>query len=179
MKEQITPKAVREDYAPGPFVFEERSDSGDFRFAAWTSDVDQLKGLVYAVLEHFPEEVLVLFKTETNGESARDGRQRYSGSTTRGAVIEAFKKLEELIFHDGGSMVCVKRADNGDYFALDEHDTFFIYSSDRFYLSLCQQLGFEHRVNELISHAGHWHIRPGCEDQEEEFIRLLALEPVA
>lgn len=179
MADRIAPKAVREGYAPAPFVFEERHESGDVRFVAWTSDLAQLKGLVYAVLEQFPDQVEVLFKTETGGETGRDGWQRYCAVVPRVAVVEAIRAVEELVFHDGGSMICIKRIDNGDYLALDEHATLFIYSSDRAYLQLCTQRGFENRVNELISATGHWQVRPAHhEGEEKQLIKMLALEHV-
>jgi hypothetical protein len=178
--DSISPKAYREGYAPDPFVFEERNDSGDVRFVAWTPDVARLKRLVYAILDMFPDRVEVLFKTETGAESGRDGWQRYSAESTRTAIVEATRDSEELIFHDGGSMLCVKRMDDGAYLALDEHATLFIYSDDRTYLTVCEQLGFENRVTELVSDAPHWHHRPAhCEEHEQRFIRRLALASVA
>jgi hypothetical protein len=176
---RIAPKAVREGYAPPPFVFEERHESGEIRFVAWTPDVLQLKRTLYAVLERLPEQVEVLFKTETGGESARDGWQRYFATADLAAVVEAIREAEELIFHDGGSMICVKDAGTGDYIALDEHATLFIYSSDRTYLMLFEGLGFENRMNALISAAGHWQVRPARhQEQERSFIERLNLEPI-
>jgi len=179
VRERVAPKAVREGYAPPPFVFEERHESGDIRFVAWTPDIPQLKRTLYAVLERLPEQVEVLFKTETGGGSARDGWQRYFATADLIAVVEAIREAEELIFHDGGSMICVKDVVTGDYIALDEHATLFIYSSDRAYLMLCERLGFENRKNDLISAAGHWQVRPAHhQEQERTFIDRLNLEPV-
>src|SRR5437867_6911272 len=118
MREQLAPKAVREGFAPPPFAFEERNENGDVRFVAWTPDIAQLKRTLYAVLGQFPEQVEVLFKTETGGESGRDGWQRYCGVAELVAVVEAIRESEELVFHDGCSMICVKLLDTGDYIAL-------------------------------------------------------------
>lgn len=160
-------------------MFEEPHEDGDVRFVAWTADIAQLKRLVYAILKRFPDRVEVLFKSETKGEAERDGWQRYCAEAERTAVVEAIQAAEELVFHDGGSMLCVKRLDNGDYIALDEHATLFIHSGDRAYLRLCERLGFENRVNELVGDAGHWQVRPAHhEDQEKRFVDRLALKPV-
>jgi len=179
MAEPPAPKAVRDGYSPPPFVFEERHESGAVRFVAWSPDIEQMKNVLYAILGDLPDEVEVLFKTETGGESGRGGWQRYSGRVSRALLLESVRATEELVFHDGGSMVCVKRLDNEDYLALDEHATLFVYSHDRSYLHLCERSGFENRVNELISAAGHWQVRPANhEAQERQLIRQLGLVPV-
>ena len=177
MAGQLSPKAVREGYAPEAFIFQERTEEGRARFVAWTPDVAQLKGLVYAVLERFPSTVDVLFKVESGAKTARAGWRRYFGTARLDRLMEVIRSVEELVFHDGGSMICVRSSDSGEYIALDEHGTLFIYSSDRGYLNLSEELGFESRVNELIDAQGHWQVRPAHhQKQSRNLIKSLNLK---
>lgn len=179
MTTALRPKAVREGYAPAPFVFEQVSETGETRFVAWTGDIDQFKKLVYAVLSRLPREVEVLFKTETNAASERDGWVRFCGIVALDELVAAIQAAEELVFHDGGSMLCAKDLETDEYIALDEHGTLFIYSDDRAYLGLCEQVGLENRENELINAQGHWQVRPKHhEEQGKQFVQWLNLKYV-
>jgi len=101
------------------------------------------------------------------------------GVSRLGLLIEVMRSVEERVFQDGGSMICVRRPETEEYIALDEHGTLFIYSSDSGYLSLCEQLGFENRENELLDAAPHWHVRPAhYKTQSRPFIKTLGLKHV-
>jgi hypothetical protein len=153
------PKAYREGYSPGAFVFQQVSEEGA-RLVAWTPDLSQLKSALLAVLHCFPVDLEVLFKTEAEGVGARNGWRRYHGTVDRPTLLELLEECQELIFSDGGSMLCVRRPDSGEYLALDEHGILFVYSTDPTYLRLHEELGFPKRTTELLFESGHWHIRP-------------------
>jgi hypothetical protein len=177
---ELSPKAIRPDFSPSAFVFKQLYYGGGTRIVAWTPELPQLKRLVFAVVEAFPSWVEVLFKTETEGESGRDGWQRYVGDVERVTLVELLSACDELVFHDGGSQLCVRRPDTGEHLVLDEHGTVFIYSDNPSYLNLCTTLGFEHRINELIDDAGHWQVRPEHHEvQEKWFIERLRLKSVS
>ncbi len=168
--ESRRPKAYREGYNPSPFVFQEASKEGT-RVVAWTADLSQLKSALLAILDRFPPMVEVLFKTETGAERERDGWRRFLATVQRRTLVELLKASEELIFSDGGSMLCIRSSTTSEYVALNEHGILFVYSSDPSYIRVCEELGFEQRSNELLFEGPHWHIRPAHHEQQQEWLK--------
>lgn len=157
-------KAYREGYEPRPFAFRQIYSEGT-RVAAWTADLGQLRRLLLAVLDEFPGDVEILFKTKTGAEE--DDWQRYVGGVRKSALIDLLGPCEELVLSDGRSMLCVRRPDTREYLARDEHGILFLYLEGPRCLELCEQLGFENRVEEPIFAAPHWHVRPKAAEQME------------
>ena len=172
------PKAIREGYSPNPFTFRQVSEHGT-RVVAWTGNIQQLKRGLLAALERFPDTVEILLKTETDAASERGGWRRFLGMTDKPTLVDLASACEQLVFSDGGSILCIRRVDTGEYLALDEHGILFVYSSDTAFMRVLEQIGFERRVEALLYEAAHWHIRPPkCEEQEQWFIDRLGLEYV-
>jgi len=140
----------------GAFFFRQKH-SGGFRLVAWTSELPQLKRLVYSILDTFPEEVEVLLKLR---EKEFDDRfSRYLGPVRRDKLIETMKVKEPFVFADGGSQLCVKRLDTDEFIALDDHGILFIYSDSPQFVDLCRRKGLKRQRRALIYAHDHWHIR--------------------
>jgi hypothetical protein len=156
MDEPRTPKAVRQGYDVDPFFFREWNGP-DTRIVAWTASPGQLRDLLHAVTNRFPEELEVLLKAHDLGADERDAWERWGGDCSRADVLDAFVTHEHFVTQDGASQVCVKRPDTGEYFALDDHGILFIYSPDPSFEGILEAMGFVRAREPLIFEGGHWH----------------------
>jgi len=167
-------KAVRDGYAPAPFFFEQSNAEDGIRLVAWTGNLDQLRSLFRSIVESFSDNLELLFKTDTDSE---DGQwTRFHGSVPSWKFKQAISTFDELIFRDGGSVLCVKDSRIGDYLALDQNGIFFLYSNKPIYPSIFQAHGFDMRQNELIDEKPHWNVRPkNASEDGKKFIQELGL----
>ena len=135
---------------------------------------------MYATLETFPNEVEVLLKLHELDDEGEERWARYYQQTTLHKVQEAIRSNEEYVFQDGFHQLCIKRPDNGEFIALDDHDVLFIYSGEEIFQNLCREAGFEERMDRLISEVEHWHHGPkDAEKLRDKFIKVLDLEAVS
>jgi len=175
-----SPKAVVEGYGPAPFAYAQTNDrDGSIRLVAWSGKIADLKRLVYAVLRLFSANVNVLLKVEKQDTADGPVWTRYHGEAPLAKVVQAIESNERLIFQDGYTQLCVRDADTGEYFALDEYGVLYIYSDDDRFVRACRECGFEDLAEDLISERAHW--RRSLEDAadlREGFIRTLALAEV-
>jgi hypothetical protein len=174
-------KAIREGYSPAPFFFQQEYAPDSLRWVAWSPTPTEVKNVVYRSLDFFPDDVEVLLKVaiQDSTDSTGESLQRYHAVCALADLVEAIRRSELFIFIDGGSQLCVRPHGGGDYMALDDHGIFFMYSCESGYPEFFQQLGFQHRVEELLYDQPHWHRRPPNPDAlAEEFITKLGLLPV-
>jgi hypothetical protein len=173
-------KAIREGYSPPPFFYREEYEPEKVRWVAWTGSVPQLKELLYRVLRCFPEDVQVLLKLQVaeRADPNTGPWQRYYGTCSLETLLVAIEKNEAQVFTDGGSQLCVMCGGGGDYLALDEHGSFFLYADDEGVRELCGELGFEERQERLLTEDGHWHYRPGGNEAWQAFIEQAGLQAV-
>lgn len=151
-------KASHPDYNPAPFFFVERNSEGNVRLVAWTGEIDQLRTSFRRVIDGWEDTLDVLFKTEQNPETG--DWTRYYGRLSAPKFKDAIPTFDEIIFRDGGSVLCVKDARSGDYLALDQNGILFVYSNDPGFVPKFKELGFEMRKNKLIDEKAHWNVHP-------------------
>jgi hypothetical protein len=166
-------KACLDGYNPLPFYFKQKYEQG-LRYVAWTSNLPQLKQLVYDIINSFSEnlEILLKISLEDNPEEF----QRYYTKIRKNDLISLMKQNELYIFSDGNHQLCIKRSDTGEYMALDDHDILFIYSDSQTNTDILKNNNFENREEKLIFDSGHWHIRPkDSEKLAEKLIKELNL----
>lgn len=172
------PKALREGYCSNPFFYGQESSQGATRLVAWTPSLVQMKRLIYGVLQTFPKEGDVLFKIRVEPKKGHSRWTTYYGKVPLRKLLRAIKSNEVCVFQDGGTQLCVKRPDSGDYFAFDEDGIFFFYPNRPEIVALCRKAGFEQRVEEWISDRGHWNVEPKDADKlRERFRNYLDLKP--
>jgi hypothetical protein len=171
-------KAVREGYAPAPFFFRDTYQANAQRWVAWSGMLDDMKHLFYRILSFFPEDVLVLVKTEKEGNGkGEDNWQRYHGACRLSDLITAIREHEACVFEDGGIQLFV-RVGTGDYFGLDEHGILYLYGDDEGLPDFFREMGFQEGKQPLIFDAGHWHGRPpNATAEAKNMIAQLALTP--
>lgn len=169
-------KAIVKGYNPKPFFFKEEANFGS-RYVAWTSDLNQLKNLVYTILQEFPEELDILFKQQK--ESKTDEFNRYHGYVSKILFTDILQEYELYLFSDGFHQLCVRREDTGEYIALDDHGILFIYSDSEHIAKICLNNNFENRNEKLIFKQPHWHYSPaGSEKTKDIVIQKLSLKAV-
>jgi hypothetical protein len=174
--EKLKSRSWDANYSPGAFFFRHKY-SGGSRLVAWTSDLSQLKKLVYSILDTFPEDVEVLLKARD--EEFSDNFHRYYASAKLDEVTEAIRQNEAFVFSDGSQQFCIKRPDTDEHIALDDHGILFIYSDSKRFVELCRDYGFRRKKRKLIYANGHWHIRPGdSQNLAKKLIKELGLASV-
>jgi hypothetical protein len=170
-------KAGVEGYNPNAFFFKQEYSEGT-RFVAWTPTLSQLKALVYDILKIFASDLEILLKVRIRGKDD-EAWNRYYGEIEHSKLTDVLKNNELYVFQDGEHQLCVRDTGSGEYIALDDHDTLFIYSDFEQVMAICKKNGFENREEKLISETGHWH----CELKDsavlcQKLINALSLEPV-
>lgn len=176
------PKAVRQDYSPGPFFFAQTNASGAVRLVGWTGDVSQLESLFYRLMDELPDDVDVLLKIKRE-ESAEnrpdDPWQRYHGPASRAAVVKAVESCAAAIFQDSEVQLCVRDPLTSEYVVLDEDGIVFVYSDAACFQQVFRECGFVKQLGTLINEAGRWNYSPQTgPDARARFIEQLRLEPV-
>lgn len=167
-----------------PFIgksFYFRSDEPRMeRITAWTSDLDRAKKLFYIALDRLPQTVGVLLKMANRTEDAKvESWQRYFNETPRSLARAAIQENENLIFRESNVQLCVRDQKSGEYIVFDEWGTNFIYSPNRWYDSLCEELGYkqEHPADH-VSAFDHFSLHPEETEVEfQAFLTKLNLEP--
>ena len=175
------PKAVAEGYSPSPFFFRDEHPSGVARWVAWPGSIEGLRDLFYSVISVFPDEVDVLFKVRQwdEGESGEEVWRRFHGTCNLDRLVEVVSEHEGMVFQDGHLQLCVMCGGGGDYLAIDDHGLFFLYTEDDGFATVCHDLGWEERRDELLGQQPHFHGSSDAFAEERgRFIDQLGLRAV-
>jgi hypothetical protein len=150
-------KAVLQGYEPAAFYFRQSHPGGDERWVSWTPSLKMLKDTVYAILESFPDDVDVLWK-HYDSEDAEGQPEwiRFCGTVAKSELIDSIRRYESFVFQDASNCLCVRRLDTDEYFALDHKGPLYIYSDSDWVPQLLARLGYENRIEKLITEGGHW-----------------------
>ena len=184
------PKALREDYSPAPFIFQEQASSGESRLVAWTSDMDQLRRLFQHLLLLLPDTVEVLLKVEPRLASLRDDDDgalansvddwdRFFGACPRSVLLRGLATSAPFILQDSRCQLLVRSPASHEYIVLDEVGVVYIYSIGPTFQETCAREGFHSRKEELIRVGPHWrHCVKDGPLLSRRFIKELALQKV-
>jgi len=177
------PKGIRDGYAPQPFFFAEKNETGDVRLVAWTGSQRAQRAAFEAIVQLMPEYLEVILKIkiterdpDDDDDDCRLPWQRFHGVASNGALHEAMARCEAFIFRDSRSQLCVRNPRTLEYAVFDDDGVIYVYSGDERFRDLLSRAGFEERVEELIGRRGWWgQFPPDGPNQGCEFIRLLRL----
>ena len=171
-------KAAAANYRPKPFYFIQTSPEGEVRIPCWSSDPELLATLMLKLLANLPDQVRVLVKVKA--ESAEDADwHRYHGYCRKRAVEHAITKFRKFLLRDSGHQFLVRDPDSSEYFALDDYGILWLYPSDKTREELLAAMGFENKIQELISDRGCWKRKlPDAQERLRELIDFLLLEDV-
>ena len=173
-------RAERPDYVELPFFFREEFRGGGHRWVAWPGTTSGLQQLIWSTLQHFVGYVHVLLKLESQDPATEDERwNRFYGRCRIASVSAAIHAHEQVVLFDGGSQLCVRSDDGTEYFVVDDHGLFYVYSESNWFGDLCRTMRFRDEIRPLISAGGYWHYRPGAVQKHwNQFVRTLGLEAV-
>jgi hypothetical protein len=174
-----SPKARHDDYAPAPFFFEQHNPSGGFRLVAWTGDLARQRATLATLVQLLAPRVEVLTKVlrdEEHGERVADDWVRYYGIAPAPALLEAMGRCEAFVFRDSRTQICARNPWTMEYVVLDHAGCLYVYSTDPKFRDCLRTLGFDERIETLISSRTHWRqLPPESPAQQHQFVRLLRL----
>jgi hypothetical protein len=174
-----SPKARHDDYAPAPFFFEQHNAVGGHRLVAWTGDLEHQRETLATLVQLLAPRVEVLTKVireDEREETVADHWVRYYGIAPTPALLEAIGRCEAFVFRDSRTQVCARNPWTLEYVVLDHDGCLYVYSTDGRFRDCLRVLGFEERVEALISSRAHWRQLPEeGPAQQTQFVRLLRL----
>jgi hypothetical protein len=173
-------KAAAPNYCPKPFYFVQVAPSGKVRIPCWSSDPAPLADLMLKWMADFPDEVAVLLKVEQDQPSANgDPWSRYYGTCKKGAVVRAFEMFRDFVLTDSTHQICIRNPETEEYFAFDECGVLWLYPNERKIEAMAASLGFENKLQSLISDQGYWsHILSDSAERRRALVEFLMLEAV-
>lgn len=150
------PKAVRDGYAPRPFVFAEDGSGGGSRLVGWTSDLEQLARLFERLVGLLPEQVEILMKIERqeSGDSPEDW-DRFFGGCPRSLLQAAIMKCSALVYQDSRCQLMARDPESHEYIVLDEVGVVYAYSTAEKFRQAFLAERFEEREEELVRTGPH------------------------
>jgi hypothetical protein len=174
-----SPKARHDDYAPAPFYYEQHNPAGGMRLVAWTGVLDHQRETLATLVHLLAPRVEVLTKVMRDDEheaSVADSWIRYYGIAPAPALLEAMGRCEAFVFRDSRTQICARNPWTMEYVVLDHDGCLYVYSADPKFRDGLLALGFEPRVEALISSRAHWRqLPPEGPVQQHQFVRLLRL----
>lgn len=182
-RDQDAGKAVRQGYEPRPFFFVQTSENGHARLVAWAPSLSTVRRAFEEFIKALPAAVEVLLKVKADSGAAEESRDpvwlRYHGVVAQGALLEAIDRCDTSVFQDSRNQLCVRDPVSFDYVVLDDVGVVYMYSDDAMFRQVLAALGFEERIEPLVSEEGYWAQTPAAgREQESEFVRLLRLSSV-
>jgi hypothetical protein len=177
------PKAVAKEYAPSPFFFAQTNQDGAVRIVAWAASLVTMRTAFERLIRALPASLEVLLKVRPDPADAPSGEEttweRYHGVVAQGALLEAMDRCDAFVYQDSGNQLCVRDPSSFDYVVLDDVGVIYVYSDELVFQAVLAELGFEDRIEELVSERPHWgHTPKDAPEQGREFIRLLRLSRV-
>ena len=173
------PKARHHDYAPKPFHYEQHNPGGGVRLVAWTGDLDHQRETLATLVHLLAPRVEVLTKVMRDDEhepALAESWVRFYGIAPAPALLEAIGRCEAFVFRDSRTQICARNPWTMEYVVLDHDGCLYVYSTDPRFRDALVALGFESRVEALISSRAHWRqLPPEGPAQQHQFVRLLRL----
>ena len=153
-------KAAIANFHPHDFYYFDQTtfDGTDIsRFIAYTQEDEKLILLIKNILNLFSDNLEVLVKVQKNSDK-KDDWNKYFCEISKSNLFKEIDKNTEYIIHDGSNQFYVKDPESGDYFALDDHGVFFIYSQNIKYEEILEVMNFERNKDIAIFEKPHSHV---------------------
>jgi hypothetical protein len=159
-------KAESADFTTIPFYLIQ-TNGPDKRYVASLQD----KSKLLQFMQNFIQEMESVAEVRIVELDDVEDPVQYSGVVEKSELLRIIETHDEVIFHHGKYDFMLRNPYSGDYFAFDEHGLLFIYT-DQDYSKILNELGAEHRPNELLIYEfDHWHI--GIPEGEERLAALI------
>lgn len=176
---EVTNKAYRPDYNSPPFYYLENAPDYSV-IIAWSPDAEQMKALMWNLLETFPDQVDILLKSLLPEEHPIDGWYcRYHGHATLATVRDAITQHQRYVFEIGFDVLCLRKDESYEYIALDEYGVLYYYTDSEETFPSFEAAGFANEQHELVSDGPRY---MKCNEQADQwrdsFIAQLGLEEV-
>ncbi len=165
-------KAAIKDFHPQDFYYFDQTTFNEneiSRFIAYTQEDEKLILLIKNILNLFSDNLEVLVNVQKDIDK-KDNWIKYYCEKKKSDLFKEIDKNKEYIIYDGSNQFCVKDPESGDYFALDDHGVFFIYSQDIKYEEILEVMNFERNKNITIFEKPHSHVILG---NSEELLHKL------